>query len=356
MKLFHHSKHNGDEFVYNENIHQRKRKADCHKVHAGEQYVVYNDSIAERYRTINQIGEGSFACIYVAEEIESLPTRAGLLDCVVPKSFAVAKPNTPQKLVVKVPKQNSRSDEILKEWEVLENCIGSDFIVTARFLSNKSTHGLCLWMDYYEGGDLYDLVNECDISLMGSTLIIAELVLALEFLHSRNIIHGDIKPENIGLDYFGHIRLLDFGVATQLREIHRNPITGRLEAITESGTLPYAAPEVLMRRHHGTETDWWSVGVMLYELIFYKLPFMSDTEDPQETCKIICTQHFPTPPEATLYQDAYILISQLLNKAPEHRLSYSHDTGVQSIMKQEFFKQLDWEAVRNKQYKAKSFF
>lgn len=102
-------------------------------------------------------------------------------------------------------------------------------------------------------------------------LIAACLGSALEHMHSRGVIHRDVKPENILLDEAGFPHLTDFGVA----HVEPGNVTGnRMECFLSSGTRPYLAPEVFTKKHaHGRETDIWSLGITLYELIYRRRPF-----------------------------------------------------------------------------------
>ena len=95
---------------------------------------------------------------------------------------------------------------------------------------------------------------------------LAELALALDHLHSLGIIYRDLKPENILLDSEGHIKLTDFGLS-------KESIFDEKKTYSFCGTVEYMAPEVVNRKGHGTAADWWSYGVLMFEMLTGALPF-----------------------------------------------------------------------------------
>ena len=105
------------------------------------------------------------------------------------------------------------------------------------------------------------------ISLQDSVFYLAEILMAIKQLHDRNIIYRDLKPENILLDSKGHIRLIDFGFAKQLKSINKD------RAKTNCGTPAYAAPEVLVGTGYSYKADIWSFGILICEILGGFTPF-----------------------------------------------------------------------------------
>lgn len=150
------------------------------------------------------------------------------------------------------------------------------FIVSLKFAFQTATK-FYLGMEFLSGGELRNHMNksfflngnpsnsEHHITFKDVQLYIAEISLAINNLHSNGVVYRDLKPENMMIGDDGHIKLTDFGLA---EEIGPNG-TSR----SSCGTLEYIAPEIVRRVNYSFDVDWWSLGVVLYELIFHKTPF-----------------------------------------------------------------------------------
>lgn len=124
---------------------------------------------------------------------------------------------------------------------------------------------LCTSQEYASGGELFThLAAERMFSEEVASFYAAELVLALEHLHSLGIIYRDLKPENCLLDMDGHVVLTDFGLSKVSVDEKTN---------TVCGTVEYMAPEVLMEMHYDQTVDWWSLGVLMYDMLTGSPPF-----------------------------------------------------------------------------------
>ena len=144
---------------------------------------------------------------------------------------------------------------------------------------------LYLVMEYLPGGDFMNLLIKKDIlTEQEARFYIAELILAIESIHKLDCIHRDIKPDNILIDKLGHIKLSDFGLAKVSEKIfdtNNNNINEEYKSNTHQknyscvGTAYYVAPEVLNKKGYGPEIDWWSVGVIFFEMLIGYAPFCS---------------------------------------------------------------------------------
>ena len=152
-----------------------------------------------------------------------------------------------------------------------------------------SVEKLYLVMDYVNGGTLFHWMREMGLfTETQARFFAAELLLAIEHLHSNNINHRDLKPENVlltGADPAGHVVLTDFGCAKEWRDETEagQPIPGdavRTGQLSRSmvGTEAYMAPEVISRQEHGVSVDMWSYGVLLFEMMTSDLPFYHKNE------------------------------------------------------------------------------
>jgi serine/threonine protein kinase len=139
------------------------------------------------------------------------------------------------------------------------------FIVSLKF-AFQTPAKFYLGLEYAVGGDLFFHLQKHGLPALSDVrLYMAELMLALDYLHSNGIIYRDLKPENILLDGEGHIKLTDFGLAKDLNRI--------CQTETFCGTSDYVAPEVIKREPYSFPVDWWASGILLYELLCGLTPF-----------------------------------------------------------------------------------
>ncbi|KAK1805509.1 hypothetical protein P4O66_019808, partial [Electrophorus voltai] len=203
---------------------------------------------------------------------------------------------------------------------------------------------LYLVMEFMPGGDLVTLTMNYDLPESWARFYTAEVVLALDAIHTMGFIHRDIKPDNMLLDRSGHLKLADFGTCMKMDK------SGMVRCETAVGTPDYISPEVLMSQggtgYYGRECDWWSVGVFIYELLVGDTPFY--TESLVGTYgKIMDHKNSLTfPNDMEMSKEAKDLICAFLTDR-EVRLGR---TGVDEIKCHPFFKNDQWtfNTIRDK--------
>uniref|UniRef100_A0A8U7NXA2 non-specific serine/threonine protein kinase n=1 Tax=Corvus moneduloides TaxID=1196302 RepID=A0A8U7NXA2_CORMO len=193
---------------------------------------------------------------------------------------------------------------------------------------------LYLILDFLRGGDLFTrLSKEVMFTEDDVKFYLAELALALDHLHSLGIIYRDLKPENILLDEEGHIKLTDFGLS-------KESIDHEKKAYSFCGTVEYMAPEVVNRRGHTQSADWWSFGVLMFEMLTGTLPFQG--KDRKETMTMILKAKLGMPQFLSL--EAQSLLRMLFKRNPANRLGAGPD-GVEEIKRHAFFSKIDWNKL-----------
>ncbi|XP_073769793.1 v-akt murine thymoma viral oncogene homolog 2, like isoform X2 [Danio rerio] len=164
----------------------------------------------------------------------------------------------------------------------------------------------------------------------------AEIVSALDYLHSQNVVYRDLKLENLMLDNDGHIKITDFGLC-------KEGITDEATMRTFCGTPEYLAPEVLEDNDYGRAVDWWGLGVVMYEMMCGRLPFYS--QDHERLFEQIVMEEIRFP--RSLSTHARALLTGLLRKEPKQRLGGGPDDA-RDVMMHKFFSGVQWDDVLQK--------
>lgn len=196
---------------------------------------------------------------------------------------------------------------------------------------------LYLILDFVRGGDLFTrLTNEVMFTEEDVRIYLAEICMALEHLHSLGIIYRDLKPENILLDSNGHIALTDFGLSKDSEDAEEG------KTYSFCGTVEYMAPEVVNRKGHDMIADWWSFGVLMYEMLTGDLPFHSDNR--KTTMQMILRARLAMPRQLTA--NAQALLRKLFKRVPSARLGAK---GADEIKRHIFFDGINWEKLYRKE-------
>ncbi|KAK0681901.1 CTRO kinase, partial [Pygoscelis papua] len=201
---------------------------------------------------------------------------------------------------------------------------------------------LYLVMEYQPGGDLLSLLNRYEDQLDENMVqfYLAELVLAIHSVHQMGYVHRDIKPENVLIDRTGHIKLVDFGSAAKMT------VNKMVSAKLPVGTPDYMAPEMLTglngdgKASYGPECDWWSLGVIAYEMIYGRSPFTEGTSA-KTFNNIMNFQRFLKFPEDVKVSSEFLDLIQSLLCGQKERLGY------EGLCCHPFFSKIDWNNIRN---------
>ncbi|CAH0586901.1 unnamed protein product [Chrysodeixis includens] len=272
-----------------------------------------------QFELLKVLGEGSFGKVFLVRKVTG--ADSGTL-----YAMKVLKKAT---LKVRDRERTKMERNILVE-------MGHPFIVKLHY-AFQTAGKLYLILDFLRGGDLFSrLSKEVMFTEEDVKFYLAELALALEHVHKLGIIYRDLKPENILLDADGHIALTDFGLS-------KLPPTSD-KAYSFCGTVEYMAPEVVNRRGHTFAADWWSFGVLMFEMLTGNLPFHGSTR--HETMTQILKAKLGMP--SNLSEEAQSLLRALFKRNPQNRLGAGAN-GIEDIKKHEFFANIDWEALCKKE-------
>ncbi|XP_068543785.1 ribosomal protein S6 kinase alpha-3 isoform X4 [Anas acuta] len=269
-----------------------------------------------QFELLKVLGQGSFGKVFLVKKISGSDARQLYAMKVLKKATLKVRDRVRTKM----------ERDILVE-------VNHPFIVKLHY-AFQTEGKLYLILDFLRGGDLFTrLSKEVMFTEDDVKFYLAELALALDHLHSLGIIYRDLKPENILLDEEGHIKLTDFGLS-------KESIDHEKKAYSFCGTVEYMAPEVVNRRGHTQSADWWSFGVLMFEMLTGTLPFQG--KDRKETMTMILKAKLGMP--QFLSPEAQSLLRMLFKRNPANRLGAGPD-GVEEIKRHPFFSKIDWNKL-----------
>ena len=218
------------------------------------------------------------------------------------------------------------------ERAILESINRHPFVVKL-YYAFQDHEKLYLILEYAQGGELFERMRaERMFPEETAAFYMAELVLALDHLHwTVGVVYRDLKPENCLLDAEGHLLLTDFGLS-------KVAVDGDYQCRSMTGTVEYMAPEVLQMQSYDTAVDWWSLGIMGFDLLTGSSPFHANN-DLKIKEKIIKAK--PVLPYF-MSMDAKDLLTRLLRKEPKKRLGAHMPKDMQLIKGHRFFRKIDW--------------
>ena len=265
-------------------------------------------------------------------------------------------------------REKKLSSSLKNEQNILRE-INNDYVVNSYFIFQDKKNYYFV-MEYLPGGDVYTLLSKNNLPKKTIQLIVAETILAVNYLHSIGIIHHDIKPENILISLKGHFKLSDFGLSKTLQEdskfedaknmknfvefnkfpLHFNLGEDEDETKDAVGTLNYMAPELFTDKYpHGGGIDYWAIGVLIFDLYSYSLPFEAQTQEEMRKNIIeinIDWSKLINDEVKKIYgniEPAVDLIKKFLKEDPDERLG---DKNLDEIKNHKFFEGFNWENVQ----------
>ncbi|OUM56164.1 hypothetical protein PIROE2DRAFT_33466, partial [Piromyces sp. E2] len=259
----------------------------------------------DTFDAMNIIGKGKYSVVFLCKQLSTQePYAVKILNCQYKDMWEIEK-------------------EILKS-------ISHPFIVDIFQAFEYEDHNYII-MDFINGGDLYFHLSQYGrFSEIRVRFYAAEILLALESLHGRDIIYRDLKLENIMITREGHIKIIDFGQSVP-------KLIMNVEEVSSMSNIEYIAPEILCGKPYSYASDWWAYGVILYEMLCEKHPFYSNQKEE------IVQRILQSPIEFPEYPSRYVkdLILKLLNRDSDKRLGCSNEGG-KEIQNHPFFEKIDF--------------
>lgn len=286
----------------------------------------------ENFALIRVLGKGAYGKVFLVRKIGGHDSGRYYAMKVLKKTRVTQKQKT--------------LEHTLAERKVLERLKGMPFLVNMIYAFQTETK-LHIVMEFVRGGELFThLCKRKKFDLPTARLILAEIVIALENVHRAGVIYRDLKLENILLDEDGHVKLTDFGLSKAFDE---GPGPNGAATNSYCGTIEYMSPEIVRRTTDGYTqvVDWWSFGVIAFELLTGCSPFTvdGDQNSTADIAKRILTKRVPFP--KTLDPTSRDFIAALLNKDPMLRLG-AHE-GATEIKRAKFFDGIKWDAVERRE-------
>ncbi|XP_052263160.1 cGMP-dependent protein kinase 1-like isoform X1 [Dreissena polymorpha] len=232
--------------------------------------------------------------------------------------------------------ETRQQEHIYSEKKIMMEC-HSPFI-TRLFKTFKDRKFVYMMLEVCLGGEVWTILRDhgC-FDETTSRFVVACVLEAFQYLHSKGIIYRDLKPENLLLDNKGYIKLVDFGFAKKIG-------FGR-KTWTFCGTPEYVAPEIILNKGHDYAADYWSLGILMFELLTGSPPFSGS--DPMRTYNIILKGIDVIEFPKKISRNAHVLIKKLCRDNPTERLGYGKN-GIIDIKKNKWFQGFDWTGLANR--------
>ncbi|KAM7543091.1 hypothetical protein Aperf_G00000012229 [Anoplocephala perfoliata] len=282
----------------------------------------------DNFKLLRVIGRGSYAKVF---QVEYKPT------C---KIYAM-----------KVIKKEIITDEEDIDWvqtekHVFEIASNHPFLVGLHSCFQTPSR-LFFVIEFINGGDLmYHMQRQCRLPEDHAKFYAAEICIAMNFLHERQIVYRDLKLDNVLMDLEGHIKLTDYGMCKE--GISESNLTA-----TFCGTPNYIAPEILRGESYSFSVDWWALGVLMFEMVSGRSPWegIGSSNNPDQNTEEYLFQVILTKPiryPRSISVKASNILQRFLNKDPTDRLGCAPNSSFADIQNQPFFSSIDWVALEQK--------
>jgi len=269
-------------------------------------------ALVSTFEKVKVIGTGGFSTVYL-----------------------VRKQGTSKYYAMKVIREGDMKQKNMEQEIRIMARINNPFLVKLH-VSFKTQKYLYFVMDFVNGGGLYYYLEKFDsLDELRAKFYTAEIICGLEYLHSRGIVYRDLKPENILISHNGHIVLTDFGLS-KTGLVHKDARTN-----TRCGTPYYVAPEIILGEEYTKAVDFWSLGVVLYEMLFGVPPFYS--EEAMGIYKKIVSNDYTIDADQ-ISEECANFIESILAEDINTRL-----TEVDQIKIHPFFSGYDWEKIKRQE-------
>eukprot|EP01104_Vermistella_antarctica_P011858 TRINITY_DN3352_c0_g5_i3.p1 TRINITY_DN3352_c0_g5~~TRINITY_DN3352_c0_g5_i3.p1 ORF type:complete len:893 (+),score=167.67 TRINITY_DN3352_c0_g5_i3:175-2853(+) len=298
----------------------------------------FGAEIRDKYSVLRALGQGAHGQVWLVREKESGALFA--MKCV--------------KLTDVKPKRLATEVSILQ--------LAKHPFITNLHASLEDSTTRYLVMEFCAGGDFHSILTQHgrgyrELGESMARFYAAEVALALEFLHTQGFIYRDLKPENILFHESGHIRLSDFGLSKAVKSTENARIVKRgvlqqhlmvdtslrKRSYSVVGSEYYVAPEILRGKGHNSSADWWSFGVLIYNMVYGRPPFQGAVQE--KTFQAILHDPLLFPKEPLISMSCRDIITRLLDRNVARRLGSNH--GASEIRAHPFFRDIRWALISN---------
>lgn len=283
----------------------------------------YQEISIEDFETIRVIGRGSYGKVVLCRKKDTQ------------KIYAIKMINKIKAITM------AKLDALKEEKNIMENA-NHPFLLKLEFTFHDHKR-VYLVMNFLQGGELFTYLKQSHrFTEIHAKFYAGQILLGLEAQHDMNIIYRDQCPENVVLDNFGYVKLIDFGCSKKLLRGHHT--------FTQIGTPEYVSPEVIKNEGHDRTTDFWCFGMLLYEMVVGTLPWIDSNDNNMYSMIINEDIWWPEESKNLFSKEIMDLIGKLLEKDPKKRLGSK--TGAKEIKDHPWWAEFSWKDLLERKQPA----